>query len=339
MNIRNITLGLCALLLIGNGLFAAENNDGLPDPIVARGKGFEIKRSEMENAFIAFKANAAAIGENISEEKRPTLEAQLLEEMIINRILVPKATDEDKANAKKAADAMIDQVRKRSSSEMIFKMRLRALGLTVEEFDKQVREQELRKAVVMRDLASTITIDDAEIKKFYDENPAEFERPERVRASHILVSTVDRETRQPLSSEEKKKKEEQIKKLKTRAEQGEDFAKLAKEFSEDPSSKDRGGEYIFGRGDMVRPFENTAFSLKANQISDVIETQFGYHIIKLHEYMPARKAPLSEASPQIKEHLTAVELRKRLPVYYEKLKKAEDVEILAGKGTDSSAKN
>ena len=74
-----------------------------------------------------------------------------------------------------------------------------------------------------------------------------------------------------------------------RARAGEDFAKLAKEYSEDPGSKDKGGEYKFPRGQMVPEFEAAAFSLGTNQVSDIVTTRFGYHIIKLSEKIPARK--------------------------------------------------
>ena len=79
-----------------------------------------------------------------------------------------------------------------------------------------------------------------------------------------------------------------------RARAGEDFAKLAKEYSEDPGSKDKGGEYKFPRGQMVPEFEAAAFSLKTNQVSDIVTTSFGYHIIKLSEKIPAQKVELRQ---------------------------------------------
>ncbi len=111
---------------------------------------------------------------------------------------------------------------------------------------------------------------DEEVKKFYDENPTRFEEPEMVRASHILLSTMDAATRQPLADDKKAVKRKQAEDLLKRARAGEDFAKLAKEFSEDPGSRDKGGEYTFPRGQMVPEFESAAFSLNTRPTEEVI---------------------------------------------------------------------
>jgi parvulin-like peptidyl-prolyl isomerase len=113
-----------------------------------------------------------------------------------------------------------------------------------------------------------------------------------------------------------------------RARAGEDFAKLAKDYSEDPGSKDKGGEYTFPRGQMVAEFEAAAFSLGTNQVSDIITTRFGYHIIKLSEKIPARKVEFAKAESDIKEGLTQQAVQKQFPDYIAKLKKEAGVEIL-----------
>ncbi len=105
---------------------------------------------------------------------------------------------------------------------------------------------------------------------------------EQVRARHILFSTVD-ETGQPLSDEKIAEVSALAEEVLAKAKAGEDFEALVKEYSEDPGSKDNGGEYTFTRGKMVKPFEEAAFSLKPGQISDLVVTSFGYHIIKLEK--------------------------------------------------------
>lgn len=113
-----------------------------------------------------------------------------------------------------------------------------------------------------------------------------------------------------------------------RARAGEDFAKLAKEYSDDPGSKDTGGEYTFARGKMVPEFEAAAFSLNTNQVSDIVQTQFGYHIIKLYEKLPAEKVELSKAHDRLKDWLTGRAMQQKLPDYIEKASKEAEVEIL-----------
>jgi parvulin-like peptidyl-prolyl isomerase len=145
---------------------------------------------------------------------------------------------------------------------------------------------------------------------------------------------VDPETKAPVSDEKKLAKRKVAEELLKRARAGEDFAKLAKEFSEDPGSRENGGEYKFSRGQMVAPFETAAFALATNQVSDIVTTQFGYHIIKLSEKIPARKITLDESidgmkvSDQVKEILQQQQLAKLMPDYIQKLQKDGKVEIL-----------
>jgi PPIC-type PPIASE domain len=130
-------------------------------------------------------------------------------------------------------------------------------------------------------------VSDAEIDQYYSEHPTEFEE---VRVRHILINTQPQppgpdaakkgEQPKPPSKEEARKKAEEAL---AKARKGEDFAALVKQYSEDPGSKDKGGEYTFGHGQMVPEFEKAAFALQPGQISDLVETQFGYHIIKLEE--------------------------------------------------------
>src|SRR6202000_463070 len=131
---------------------------------------------------------------------------------------------------------------------------------------------------------------------------------------------------------EKKKEMEDI--LKQAKAPGADFGELAKKYSEDPGSKDKGGEYTFHPGRMVKEFEDTAFSMKTNEISDIIETSYGYHIIKLSEKIPAKKVDLSEVKDGIKDHLVQEQFQKQVPAYTTKLVKDADLKI-----TDDKLKN
>ncbi len=182
-------------------------------------------------------------------------------------------------------------------------------GMTMDDLKLQVRPQ-----VLMMEVAQASQKDEAlvaEAKKFYDENPAYFEKPEQVRASHILIKS-DSGAGDEAKAATKAKAEEVLAKAKA----GEDFAALAKEYSEDPGSKDNGGEYTFPRGKMVKPFEDTAFALEVGAISDLVETQFGYHIIKLSEKMKAEKEPFEEAQPKIISFLLQKQLKENLKVEY-----------------------
>ena len=144
---------------------------------------------------------------------------------------------------------------------------------------------------VMRDAVKDVTVSDDEAKKFYEENPAMFKNPERVRARHILVSG-----------------DENLAKVQDELKSGKSFDVVAKEYSIDPGSAANGGDLgEFPRGMMVPEFEKAAFELaKPGDVSEPVKTQFGWHIIKLEERIPESTIPFE----QIKERLTQ-ELREQ----------------------------
>lgn len=307
-----------------------------PDPVVATGKGFQITKSSLEDSFVGYKATLAAQGRSLPEEARDSVQSNLLEHLIISKILLQKANDDDKLKTKEQVDVAINAARSNAPSPEAFEMGIKATGMTLDQMKERANEEQLCKRVLERELRDKISITDDTVKKFFDDHPKDFDIPERVRASHILISTLDPVTQQPVSSEKKKEKEQLAKDIRARALKGEDFAKLVKEYSQDPGSKDTGGEYTFGRGRMVPEFEQAAFTLQTNHISDLVETRFGYHIIKLLEKLPATKMQFAEASPKIKDFLTEQEFEKQVPDYFKKLETENDVKILpAAPGPDA----
>jgi len=300
----------------------AKMADLFPDTVCAKGKGVEIKRSQLDEEVVRVKAPYTMRG----MQAPPQLDAQVLNQMIQLELLKSKATPEERAAGAKEAAKMLEETRKQFDSDEAFNLQLKAKDLTREILLSKWTAGEVAKAVLVRELK--INISDDEVKKFYDDNPAQFEEPEMVRVSHILLSTKDLDTKVELPDEKKAAKKKLAEDLVRRARAGEDFGKLAKQYSEDPGSKDKGGEYKFPRGQMVKEFEDTAFSLQTNQVSDVVTTQFGYHVIKSYEKYPAKKHDLAESAPKIKDYLTQVAITKQAPDYLKKLRKDSDVEVL-----------
>ena len=342
------------------------------DPVLARGKGVEVKRSQLEDAFTAWKANLAARGQTLPEDQRTFRESQLLDKLIITQIMNNRATAGDKTVAKGQAEKFMADSKKDSSSEEAFDSQLKALGLSSEQFSKRVMEQALAEAVLDRELKSTLTVSDAQADDFYKNgndgvvkimqqelerlakdpnssvtqvtavkqqiedlkkaNLAKLEQPEKVRVIHLLIATRNRQNDEELPAEQKKVKRQQIEKLLARARAGEDFSKLVLEFSEDRGLKQTKGEYTFSRFDpFVQEFKAAAFSLQTNQLSDIVTTTFGYHIIKCLEKFPPKKLEFDKVSKDIKEALLQQELQNQMPAYFERIKKEAAVEILDSK--------
>lgn len=168
-----------------------------------------------------------------------------------------------------------------------------------------------------------ITYSDDELETFYRRNLDRFETPEQVQAAHILVSV-------PEGSDEavRKQKRVQAEKLLADAKAGKDFAALAREFSDDKGSAASGGELgRFGRGVMVPAFEQAAFNLKPGEISNLVETQFGYHIIKQTAHQDASVQPLDKVRDDIKRELKA---EKAVQLAFEKAMDAYNINRKGG---------
>ena len=385
MNARSFTLPaaiLLAALISGFHLGAADKpaangTNSAParltnlfeDPVLARAKNLEIKRSQLEDAFTSFRANLAARGQELPEEQRTVREAQLLDRLIITQLLINHAVDADKARSKELAERFIAESKKSATSAETFNRQLKAMGMTFEQFNKRVEEQALSEAVIERELKSKLAVTDAQVEEFYKNgtdsmvkimqeelerlaknpdtslaqltavkkqiqdlrkaNTARLEQPERVRVIHLLISTRVKDSDEPLPDEAKKAKRQQIEKLLARAKAGEDFPKLVKEFSEDRGLQESGGEYSLSRDDpFVAEFKSAAFSLSTNQISDIVTTVFGYHIIKLLEKIPAKKVEFAKVSDDIKDALLQQELQQKMPEHFDKLKKEAGLQIL-----------
>jgi len=174
-----------------------------------------------------------------------------------------------------------------------------------------------------KEVASKITVSDDDMKLYYDGHKDEFKTPETVRARHILVR-VDTSASESDKKKAKEKTEDILKKIKS----GEDFVKLASEMSDDPGSKSKGGDLgFFSRGRMIKPFEDAAFSLKPGEVSDVIETQFGYHIIKVEEKKDEAIETFDAVKERINQKLLQDQIKTKVTDFIEKAMKDAKVEM------------
>jgi peptidyl-prolyl cis-trans isomerase C len=307
-------------------------SDLLPDTVVAKGNGFEIKQSALDRAVISYRSSAAARGQDIPPEQLPLLERQALDDLILVKLLNGVATPAQKTEAAAEAGTNFNELKKQFPTEEMMVSKLKASGMTVD----QVRSNLVEQVTAHLVLSAKAGITDAAVKQYYDDNPTQMEEPERVRVSFITMGGPDPVTGAPLPNDQLQAKHKLIEEVRDRAVKGEDFAALVQQYSEDSASKQHGGEIVLVHGMRGLPpeFETAAFALDTNQVSEVITTQFGYHIIKLKEKIPAKQASLADATPEIRRFLESKALKQILPGYYEELKKNADVQILDPKLKD-----
>ena len=158
-------------------------------------------------------------------------------------------------------------------------------------------------------------------REFYLANPKQFQRPERVRAQHVLIKPEGR------TKEEARILAKHVLDLASKGDQ--DFGKLAEEFSEDPTGKQNGGDLgLFARGAMVKPFEDAAFALKkVGELAGPVETQFGYHVIRLAERTAETMIPFDEVKDKLMRDESLKFKRAAIAREYERIGKLPGIEV------------
>jgi peptidyl-prolyl cis-trans isomerase C len=171
-----------------------------------------------------------------------------------------------------------------------------------------------------------VDVTEAEAKVFYDGNPEYFTQPEVIRVSEILIK-VDPKA-DAAKKQEARKKLEGIQK---RAQKGEDFSVLAKDFSQSASAAQGGDLGTLPRGRMPKAFDDAAFSLKPGEVSGVVEIEAGFLLIKVHEKTPEKLVPFKDVEERIRQHLSNEKLKKRVEDYLTEVKKTAKIERMSTK--------
>jgi peptidyl-prolyl cis-trans isomerase C len=221
-------------------------------------------------------------------------------------------------------DKELNGVKQRFPSQEAFEQLLKAEGFTEEKLRGFIkRAMTVRKVleVKVKPLAKPVTVKD--IENFYEENKERFAEPEKVKASHILLQASP-----DASEEEKTAAKATLQTVLEEAKGGADFAELAKKHSQCPSAPQGRDLGYFTRGRMVPEFEEAAFKLEPGQISDIVETQFGYHIILVQDKKPKRQLDIEEVSKRIKDVLSDKEMDTALKEWLKPIREQADVEIL-----------
>jgi parvulin-like peptidyl-prolyl isomerase len=200
--------------------------------------------------------------------------------------------------------------------EKAFEEALTQADLTEDELRQDIRDQ-LPIQKVQEEVVGDVEPTEDEIQAFYDENKElQFATPEQRCISHILFN---------------KDQEQKAEEVKQQLQDGGNFAELAKEFSQDPGSKEEGGDLgCQGEGSFVPEFEEAAFSADEGEVVGPVETEFGYHVIKVTETRPAETAPLEEVKPQIREQLAQEEQFTEFEKWLDKEKEDRNIEYLPG---------
>jgi peptidyl-prolyl cis-trans isomerase C len=262
-------------------------------------------------------------GAPVPAERREEIYRKVLEELITYTLLRQEAKARNFTASDAEVEQQLDTMKQAARGEDAFKKALAERKMTLDRLKTDAKTEIAIAKMMNAQVASTTEATDAEVKDFYDKNPDRFKRAESVRASHILLMVdpaADEATKQQTTTK--------IDGILKRSKAGEDFAALAKQNSQDGSAAQGGDLGYFPKEKMVPAFSDVAFALKTGEVSDVVTTQFGVHIIKVTDRKPAGTVPLEEVGPRVKEFLTEQKKQQQAQAFIEQVRQKAKIEVL-----------
>ena len=334
------TFSLIALLLLATacskanegGPAAAEAAQGQPaaetlkpvpaqlPEIIARVNGEVINKGDFERAVQTLEGRA---GGPVPAEQRDRVFRDVLDQLVGVRLLTQEAEARKVAVPETEIDAEIAKIQAQFPNAEAFNQVLAQRQMTLEQLKSDARRNMAITKLLQSEVEAKAAVTEAQVNDFYAKNPNQFKQPERVRASHILISVAEGADA-AAKTQARTKAEQILKDVKA----GKDFAALAKEQSQDPGIAIQGGDLgFFTPGQMVGPFNDAAFSLAKGATSDLVETQFGFHIIRVVDKQPSRDVPLTEVRTRLEEYLLAQNRQEQTEAFVKALRAKGKIEV------------
>jgi len=322
-----VSIFVLAILVIwcNSGALASEKN--IKDGKAATVNGSAITTQTLLWELDRAQKRLAKKGKTLNGDELNTMKEKIFENLIDFELLYQESEKKGVTVEDKEVKDQVDKLRSAYPSEEAFQKELKDQNFSVDTLRSLTRKGLIVKKFINTYIAKEVKVSDEEVKNYYDKNPTLFVSPEQVRASHILI-TLD-----PKATEAQKAKvRKELEEIRERAEKGEDFAALAKVFSKGPSAG-RGGDLgYFPRGRTEPAFEEAAFSLKKGELSGIVKTSYGYHLIKVTDKRPKAVIPLDVIKPRIKQYLRAAKVQEKIAAVVKELREKAVLErFVSGK--------
>ena len=299
----------------------SQPSGGSGGEVAAKVNGVPITTLDLDRSF---QAHVQVPYSQVQEDPRAKeVLRQILDNLIDRELLLQRAKSLKMAVPPQQVDTQMQQLVQRFPSKEAFEQALTAQNFTMDALKKDVEGQLLRQQLVKKEVLDKVNVSARDVQTFYDQHKDKYIEEEQVRARHILIR-VPQEVSPTDDAKLKSKADDALKRAKT----GEDFAALAKELSDDGSKENGGDLGFFPRGRMVAPFEEAVFALQPGQISEIVRTQFGYHIIKAEERKTGKALAFDEAKAQAQDDLTREQTYERYQKYVAGLRSKAKVEVL-----------
>ena len=300
--------------------------------LVARVNGVDI-----ESKYIQFRLSQIIkkINRPLTIKEKTSIVKDLIEKEIVRELINQQGKKEKLVLDNKMIETELESLRSAYSSENEFNNALKTRNINLEDIKKSMQIDLNARQLLNAQIKGKINISNEDVKKYYEENKSKFQRPEAYHARHILAAYFPPEALRNQTIKELKKNkeffarmaEEKIDKVIEELKKGADFKELAKNQSDDESSRETGGDldYIY-KGIFDESFDEAAEKLNPGEISEKIKTKFGFHVIQLIEKKPPELATFDEMKPGIQKHLFLEEAKKQVASYIEELKQTASIE-------------
>lgn len=295
----------------------------LPDDVLAKVNDSPITRAEVDRVIRIFIAESR-VSHDISPEARTQAEEAALEQLIATRLLYHAGLKLEIKDLDRQIAGKIDKEKTKFPTPAAYDAALKTNNFTEQDAQHIVRNDIVVTNLVTKEIINKIVVSDADAKTFYNQNMEKFTKQENIRLHHILSGIEQQAT-----AEEKQKSKEQAEAIRTRILAGANFTAVAKAESSCPSKEEGGDLGNFEKGDLIPEFEKATELLKIGEISNVVETKDGYHILKLVEKNPTIVQTFDEAKEKIQRFLKQMKTQQAIQDYVADLRKMAKIEMYA----------
>jgi len=293
---------------------------------VAIVNGAAITQDVFDGELARIKGNIAAAGKSLDDSQLPLVIEQVMENIIGSELLYQESRKSGIEINETQINEEWEKVKKQFSSEAELQNALNQMNISEDIVKNHIEHGLAIQQFVNENFNQKISVSVTEAKAYYDSNPDTFKQPAQVKVSHILIKFDSN-----ANESQKNALWEKIIKIQERVKKGEDFAILAREFSQCPSSEEGGDLGYFSSGQWGKPFEpfeEAAFALNPGDVSEIVETQYGYHLIKVTDKKDESILEFDNVKSQLQAALKRSKLNEDLAHYVAQLREEANVEIL-----------
>ena len=321
MNIRKVLMAVAIIVVVaaaGAGAWVLRTKMQGASAVAAVVNGESILWSQVDTEVARAAAQFGMDTKSAEfETQRAEISKAVVDQLIATRLILQEARKRNIAATEKEIDEQIDAIKKRFPTEAEFNTALTRNGFTLASLREMIRTNATQRRVA--EVVAPGQVSDEELRKQFDANRAQYDQQAQIKAGHILFRIAQKDQEAVAQAKARI--------VQARLSDGAKFEDLAKQYSDDRASAERGGDLGFvPKGTLVKEFEDAAWSLKPGQTSGLVKTQYGLHLIRVYEVKEAAKADFDKIKDQIREQLLAGKREKAFGAWVEEQRKTAKIE-------------